>query len=700
MTAAPRPAGEHERLRCLTGLEVLDTPPDPVLDGMVRCASHLLDYPIALVSLIDEHRQWFKARRGLAASETARELAFCAHAILGDGLFEVPDAQADPRFADNPLVTGDPCIRAYAGMPLAVDGQRIGTLCVIDRVPRRLTPTQATLLADLAQAVAQWFESRREHLELLAERRRSNDRLVLLERLTEQAPGLLFQYRVGAEGQPRFSYVSPQIRELFDLDAEAVREDMRPFLERTHPDDRAALRQTLRAAADGQPWSLQFRVQLPGRPTQWRAARAVSERLADGTRLWHGFIADITEQVEVEQLRRDKRAAEQASLEKSTFLSRVSHELRTPLNAMLGFTQLLQIDADEPLTTRQRERVDHAHRAARLLLGLINDVLDVSRIEQGARELSLDAVPVRALVSDCLPMVAQMAAQAGVLLAFSAPEDGGGLAVRGDRRALQQVLLNLLSNGVKYNRRGGTLKVVLRAEGAEVCIDVRDQGAGLDASRQARLFQPFDRLGAEHTQIEGSGLGLVISRQLLAAMGGQITVDSQPGRGSTFTVRLPAHHAPPAAAAVAPPPVVVQAPTRHDEAITVLYIEDDPVNALLVQEALRARPRWRLLHAADGRSGLALAQTLRPTVVLTDINLPGLSGQQVVQALRDDPLMRQTLCIGLSADAMSEQVVEAMRSGFDDYWTKPLDVRTLPARIEAWLERGEHPSGALSLAGA
>jgi PAS domain S-box-containing protein len=505
LVAAAGP-GEQSRLQLLADLEVLDTPPDPVLDGLVRCASRLLGYPIALVSLVDEHRQWFKARHGLPASETSREASFCAHAILGDTLFEVPDVTADPRFAGNPLVLGDPNIRAYAGMPLTVAGQRIGTLCLIDHQPRRLQGDQAELLADIAKAVAHWFESRLEQLELQAERVRSAERMALLEKLAEQAPGMLFQYRVDAQGDTHFSYVSPQVRELFWLDPDAVRDDMRPFLQRVHPDDRKALRTALAAAAiDTTPWRHEFRIERPGGGIAWRSARATPERQADGSLLWHGFIADITEQAEVEQLRRDKQAAEQASREKSAFLSRVSHELRTPLNAMLGFTQLLQIDADEPLTPRQHERVGHAHRAAQLLLGLINDVLDISRIEQGARQLALQPLSVQALVAGCLPMVAQMAAQAGVLLAFSTAEADPEMVVEGDQRALEQVLLNLLSNGVKYNRRGGTLAVALRADARSVWIDLRDQGPGLDGAQRARLFQPFERLGAGRGQRPGSG---------------------------------------------------------------------------------------------------------------------------------------------------------------------------------------------------
>lgn len=680
-------ATESARLRRLAELQVLDGPADPVLDGLARCAAISLGFPIGLVSLIDARRQWIQAKHGIQLDETPREQAFCAHAIEGDALFEVPDAQADPRFADNPLVLGAPGIRAYAGVPVSVDGLRLGALCVIDRVPRRLTPAQAELLTDLARAVSAWFESRREHLELQAERGRSVERLALLERLAEQAPGLLFQYRSGAEGTAGFTFVGAQLQALFALEAAAVQHDLRPFLRRTHPDDRAGLRAVLlQAAGQGRAWRHEFRVQLPGGPVEWRLAHAVPTCQDDGTVLWHGFVTDTTEQAQLDQLRQDKLAAERESAEKSAFLSRVSHELRTPLHAMIGFTQLLQIDPVEPLTPRQRERVDHAHRAAQLLLGLINDVLDLGRIEQGARPIELGHVEVNALLADCLGMVAHLAQQNEVRLAF-VPTTGA--AVLADRRALEQVVLNLLSNGIKYNRRGGTLSLELAEAGKMVVITVRDQGAGLDGVQRGRLFRPFDRLGAEDSQVEGSGLGLVIARQLVESMGGRIGVDSVPGQGSAFSVRLPRYRGQ-APAGLAPPDADAAPPVQAIETdVTVLCIEDDPVNALLVQEALAARPGWRLVHAADGRSGLALAQTLRPSLVLTDINLPGLSGLSVVQALRGDPATRAMLCIALSADAMPEQVDHAMRTGFDDYWTKPLDLRTLAGRIESWLSRGQ-----------
>jgi CheY-like chemotaxis protein len=222
-------------------------------------------------------------------------------------------------------------------------------------------------------------------------------------------------------------------------------------------------------------------------------------------------------------------------------------------------------------------------------------------------------------------------------------------------------------------------------------VSVCDQGTGLTPEQRARLFQPFDRLGAERSGTEGSGLGLLIARELVEAMGGTLEVKSEPGRGSVFAVLLPRYQSTDTAALPPATPAVLEMPKpRTDNSplreVTLLYIEDEPVNAILVQEALRHRPHWKLTLAADGNAGLALARALRPAIVLSDINLPGLSGLDVVRELRSDPLGSGLICIALSADAMPHQIETAMDAGFNDYWTKPLDLASIPARIEHWLQ--------------
>jgi len=393
---------------------------------------------------------------------------------------------------------------------------------------------------------------------------------------------------------------------------------------------------------------------------------------------------DATDELKAEQMERDKLAAELASRQKTHFLSRVSHELRTPLNAILGFTQLLQLDDKRPLDATQRGRVERVRHAGEHLLALINDVLDLTRIEEGVRPLDRGPVDVAAVVDESCAMVEEQARERGVRIERAV--DAATPAALADPRALEQVLINLLSNGVKYNRAGGLLSVTVSALAGAVEVVVCDQGAGLDEQQLDQLFQPFNRIGAENSKVEGSGLGLVIARSLVDAMGGELRVSSTPGVGTCFAVRLPAAEA---AAAARPLPLPhAERPGRNLAELppaTILYVEDEPLNALLVSEVLRGVPQWRLVLADDGEQGLALARRLRPDVVLLDINLPGLTGDQVVQRLRADPQTHALRCVALSADALAEQQAAALAAGFDAYWTKPLDLGGLVDRLRGVL---------------
>jgi signal transduction histidine kinase/ActR/RegA family two-component response regulator len=398
-------------------------------------------------------------------------------------------------------------------------------------------------------------------------------------------------------------------------------------------------------------------------------ARAVAD--AQGrTQSVVGTCRDVTQQVAHEQLLRDKESAERANRAKSQFLSRVSHELRTPLNGILGFTQLMALDRAHPLALDQQRRLDSVHRAGRHLLGLINDVLDLARIESEDFSVRLEAVDLSAALAVCLSLIVPLARDSRVLLPTppAAP-----CWVQADRRGLDQVLMNLLSNAIQYNRAGGRVGATLHRDAGRVQVAISDEGAGLSAGQQARLFQHFDRLGAEGGRVEGTGLGLVISLELAHAMGAELSVRSEPGAGSTFTLALSAAAAPPADAASTatppePPATANRAPRR------VLYIEDERLNVVLMQEVFRTRPEWALEIAEDGAEGVRMARALHPQLVLIDMNLPDTTGLALIRTLRADPATRALCCIALSADAMSEQIEAALAAGFDAYWTKPIDV--------------------------
>ncbi|NIA00919.1 ATP-binding protein [Massilia sp. CCM 8734] len=371
------------------------------------------------------------------------------------------------------------------------------------------------------------------------------------------------------------------------------------------------------------------------------------------------------------------REAERASKAKTEFLSRTSHELRTPLNAILGFAQLLERDLNTPA---EREHVGHILKGGRHLLALINEVLDIARIETGHLDLDLAPVEVDSLLREALALIAPLAGERGVTLATPAPSPG--VHVLADRKRLLQVMLNLLSNAVKYNHPNGTVSLLVEADAGRVRIGVRDNGPGIDPSLQARLFTPFDRLGAEHRPGEGTGLGLAVSLQMVRAMDGDIRMESALGQGSTFRVELPLSATAGAVRAARP---AGMAPAPSQRACTVLYIEDQSSNLALVEILLARRPNITLLSASSGSAGLQLAQGHAPDLVLLDLHLPDVSGLDLLAQLRATAGLRQTPVVMVSADALPATIAGARAAGAADYLTKPLDVSLFFATLDRLL---------------
>jgi PAS domain S-box-containing protein len=362
------------------------------------------------------------------------------------------------------------------------------------------------------------------------------------ERLREigrHVPGVVFQYRRRPEGEANFPYVSESCLAVTGLAPELLMDNAAAFLRRTERDDRARIlslieqsRRTLR------PWHCEFRLHMPDKQVRWMSGAASPQREADGSVLWHGYMQDSTDLHELEQERRARLAAEAANSAKTVFLSRMSHELRTPLNAVLGFSELLAVDEDEPLSERQRRRVELIRDAGAHLLQMIGELLDLTRIESGKLAVELVDVALVPLVHECLEMLRPRADAAGVALLLE--PIGAGLKLRADPMRLKQVLLNLLSNAIKYNRRGGTVTFAAEVQTGRIALHVSDTGVGIASADLASLFEPFNRLSHQHSTIEGAGIGLAVSRSLVDLMLGHLAVRSRLGYGSTFSVVLPA----------------------------------------------------------------------------------------------------------------------------------------------------------------
>jgi PAS domain S-box-containing protein len=365
-----------------------------------------------------------------------------------------------------------------------------------------------------------------------------------LRKVARHVPGVVFQYRRRADGSAHFPYVSDSCLAVTGLAPELLMDDAAPFLRRTERDDRGRLmgliEQSLRTL---RPWHCEFRLHKPDRQVRWMTGSASPQREADGTVLWHGYMQDSTDLHALEQERHARTTAEAASSAKSAFLSRMSHELRTPLNAVLGFSELMQLDMQEPLGEKQSKRVALIRDAGTHLLDMIGELLDLTRIESGKLAVDLVEVTLAPLIDECQEMLRPQADARAITL--RAPGGDTRLQVRADALRLKQVLLNLLGNAIKYNRPGGSVQVTLEAQPGHVAVHVSDTGMGIASVDLPRLFVPFERLAHQHGAIEGTGIGLAVTRSLVVLMRGHLAVRSVEGVGSIFSVILPAADAAP-----------------------------------------------------------------------------------------------------------------------------------------------------------
>ncbi|WP_298015388.1 ATP-binding protein [uncultured Aquabacterium sp.] len=547
----------------------------------------------------------------------------------------------------------------------------------------------------------------------IKERRRLEYQLLAIKRVAEEAPGMLFQLRRSSQPESHlaFTYVTEGVRPLFGVTPVQALADANALWSVMHPDDRAQLMAAVaQSAASLQPWRLEYRVLLDGRE-QWRETHASPHGEPDGTVLWHGYAQDITGRREMEHHHHEREAAERASQAKSAFLARMSHELRTPLNGILGFARLMRTQG-APLDADQRRKLGYIEAAGDSLLHLVNEVLELSRIEAGHTSIHVQPMEVDPVLRQAMRLVEPLAVSRHVVIV--PPVQQGWSALADDNRLLQ-VLLNLLSNAIKYGPLGGAVTVDVRNEGGRVVIAVQDEGPGLSEAQQTQLFQPFNRLGAERSGVEGVGLGLVITRGLVELMGGELQLRSRPGLGACFQVALQPvpgtqddqhRHdpwAPTGAGALDPLAPAgdgtmaarLPATARVRE---VLYVEDNRVNAILMASVFEDRPDFHLTVAETGADALEAARTLRPDVLLLDMHLPDTDGLALLAALRRLPHLAQVPAAVVSADAMPADIERALAAGFAAYWTKPLDIGRLMAELSELVagapEQGDTPPAA------
>lgn len=513
-----------------------------------------------------------------------------------------------------------------------------------------------------------------------------------VQRLTQVMPNLLHLYDFAAG---RNVWVNRDLGLMIGYTAEECAAIGPLLLQRTlHPEDRTPMHEHLHrvaAAADNE--TLEFEYRLQRRDGEWRWFRncdTVFSRDDDGRALeLVGTATDITERrLIATELGRALGAAEAANRAKSDFLSGMSHELRSPLNAILGFAQLIETGTPQP-TLPQRDSVDQILKAGWYLLELINEILDLSMIESGKLSLSTEPVSLAEVFADCRAMIEPQTHKGAIRMIF--PVMDTPCYVAADRTRLKQIIINLLSNAIKYNRHGGLVSVTCAATAAgRIRILFEDTGCGLSTLQLGKLFQPFDRLGQEDGPEPGTGIGLVVCKRLVELMGGTIGAASTVDTGSVFWIELLAAAAPGVLGSPQEGTVPrAEAAKRPDKSQTVLCVEDNPANLLLLQRILAKRTDLRVLCARDGASGVAIARSSQPDVVLMDINLPGIDGYEALARLRDDPATAHIPVIALSANAMPHDVARGTAAGFHHYLTKPIILDAFMSALDAALREAQ-----------
>ncbi len=459
---------------------------------------------------------------------------------------------------------------------------------------------------------------------------------------------------------------SSETNRVFGLSPEEDVNNFARFQELIYPEDRDMVMQAIGVALRGGPrYEVEYRVVWPSGEVRFVYSQGdVILDEAGQPRRMFGTVQDVTERKLVDEVKRASKA-------KSEFLSRMSHELRTPLNAILGFGQLLE--RQKP-TEVQRKRVGYILSAGKHLLDLINEVLDISRIEAGRMQLSLEPVCVADALEETLDLMRPLATERSIQLSASADIDAG-VHVLADRQRFKQVLVNLLNNAVKYTPFFGGVTVSYHVPGNEkVRVLVSDTGPGIPVEKLARLFTPFERLGAEQSAIEGTGLGLALSQRLMDAMGGSIGVESAVGKGSTFWIELPLAKSPLERFPRDGAANGARQPSSEPASRSILYIEDNLSNLALIEQMLAERPGTALLTSMQGKVGLDLARQHTPDLILLDLHLPDLPGWDVLSQLKADSTTRHIPVVVISADATKRQMNRLMSAGAAHYLTKPLDV--------------------------
>jgi PAS domain S-box-containing protein len=787
----PKPSNEEKRLEALRKLNVLDSMPEKQFDDITRLASIICGTPITLISLIDENRQWFKSQIGLDEPETPRDISFCQYAIMDNKVFEVENALQDPRFVDNPFVVADPNVRFYAGAPLTTrEGYNIGTLCVLDVKPNKLTDVQREALEILAKQVATNMELRKDRNNVVSENFLINESNELLNAFMENSPSMISMkdldgryiyinsnaaHSIGKnaseligltvydlrgkeigdeitknelevkkerkttrneyhiEDKYYISYTFPLInkeKEIYGIGTVsnditlakknelALQKSNKRFLSIFNNSSVGMVISALsnrkivnvnKAFLDMFHYSSEEEIlgytfsdlALSSDDETVRLAKLMQKqgfvlneeihcRTKNGSALTLLFsvnlidmddedfflvsYVDITERKKLEtQLVEAKKAAEQATVSKSSFLANMSHEIRTPLNAMIGFSDLLDTT---PLNAQQREYLSAIDVSGKNLLTIINDILDFSKIEAGM--LSIEKIPFspQQLIHSVYTMFFRKAQSKNIKLFISIDSAMPSL-VKGDPTRLNQIMINLIGNAIKFTDEGNVsvdARVLEKTNHqAIIRISVKDTGIGIAPEKIFTIFERFTQAESDTTRsYGGTGLGLSIAKKLVELQGGTIRANSVPEEGSEFSFTIPFEIADEEEYKSSEH---TEEPTELFTSKKVLVVEDNILNQKLAQAVL-SQKGFDVEIAANGQIAVDVLKKKKYDIILMDIQMPVLDGYEATKVIRHE-LRDHTPVIAMTANAMAGERERCISNGMDEYITKPFNADIL-----------------------
>ncbi|SMD33680.1 PAS domain S-box-containing protein [Reichenbachiella faecimaris] len=682
------PSNEKERLAELKSYEILDTALEQRFDDITKIAAFICETPISLVSLIDKDRQWFKSRHGLNASETPRDLAYCAHAIhTPEDILEVPDAYEDERFYDNPLATGDPHVRFYAGAPLvSSNGYSLGTLCVIDHEPKTLSDAQREALWALSRQVTALLELRKTNLHLEESKKEQIHAEKTFRDRIERIGDMV--YELNTEGY--FIYVNPALvresgfseKQLLEMhfsdlvdsgDAERV---SKHYIDILKNHTRSSYLEFKMKGANGPCWvgqTVEIEFQDDVGVRTFGVARNISER-----RKYDEAIQEAMQLAE-----KAKQEAIESAKAKENFLSTMSHEIRTPLNAILGVTNLLLM---EELKKEHLEHLNLLKFSGENLLCLINDILDYNKIESGKVELEKAEFNLKEILTALKQSLAPEIGKKGLEMTFMYDETLPQRFI-GDSVRITQIINNLLSNAIKFTDEGfiklSVTQLEKRGEEVQVHFEVHDSGIGIEKANQSIIFENFEQASDDTTRkFGGTGLGLAISKKLLQLMDSQIELDSALGFGSIFSFDLIL----PIGNQKSPESnekfVQPEFDNLADLKIHILVAEDNRANQIVLEKFL---VKWgiKMEFVENGRLALERSKTELYDLILMDLQMPEMDGYQATKAIRKlNSVYAQNLpIVALTASALLHVRKKVKELGMTDYITKPFDPEELYKKI-------------------